>query len=62
LTRYKTCITATGRCFRSLRWTLNAVVHRCIEPLNDSLFWLHIQVYWRICCISEYNQRGQTNL
>ena len=42
---------------------VNALVHRYYtsNPFNVTLFLLHIQVYWRFCCISKHNQRTQSN-
>jgi len=31
------------------------------ELFNVVLFWLHIQMYWRVCCISEYIQGKKWN-
>jgi len=27
-----------------------------IEPFTVMIFSLHVEVYWRVCCICEYNQ------
>jgi len=54
-------------------WSLFPVAHvnvqRCFslfviytKPFNVTLFLLHIQVHWRVSCISEYSQRRQSNL
>jgi len=43
--------------FRSLSWTLNTVFCRYFytKPFCVPLSWLHIQVHWPVCCISDYN-------
>ena len=61
----QTYLTAVGRCFLWRIRTLNAFVRRHSDSKSTSnryvtWFWLHAQVYWRFCCISEYNRKKQS--
>ena len=63
----QTYITAVGRCFLWRIRTPKAFVRRNSNSDSTSnryvtCFWLHAQVYWSFCCISEYNQKRAVNL
>ena len=53
-----TYIKAIACSFRSLPWTLMLLFFVILhETVCTSLFWRHIQVYWRVCCTPEESQR-----
>jgi len=51
-------ITAVVRCFcgacerTTLLFAVILILHRTV---NATFFWLHVYVYQRFCCLSEYN-------
>jgi len=62
----QTYITEVGRCFLWRIRTPNSFVRRHSKFASTSnryvtCFWLHAQVYWRFCYISEYNRKKQVN-
>jgi len=50
-------VTEIGCCFSVVHCERSCSPLVYTEPFSVTLFWLHIQAYWKVCCISEYNQR-----